>query len=239
MDLSKTKIHVIKGMTSGSSAVYLLLKGGKKTLVTPPALKQKNKAIFTLLRDAEVEVNTGIAIVGGVAYPLVKGGYRKEVRGRSTVKPLPKGCTRIFRVHPNRLTEKQREMMAGDGERGKYRAEFIEEGMTGKERRERAREQSAFLYRKWTSEESAKKREQRDERRSRSDYDAPESNGKPRFVGLGAKDVAKLAGLEPGEIRKFLRLKKIGKRGGRYAFTEREAKKVAKAAKKHYARRAA
>lgn len=240
MDLTKIKLHVVHGQTSGSTAIYLIIKGGKRTLITPPVLKKKVPRLYKTIQAAQIPVDTGVALVGEIPYPLVKGGYAKEVRHRQVVKPLPKSATRVFRVHPRRLSEKQRAKMAGLGERGKFLAEFVEEGMTGEERRLRAREQSALQVAEWTKKESVQKREQRDVRRSRADYEAPGDGDKPqRFQGLGAKDVAKLAGLEPTEIRKFLRIKKIGKRGGRYAFTQAEAEKIARVAKKHYARRAA
>jgi len=239
MDLTKIKFHVIPGQSSGSTAIYLIIKGGKRTLVTPSVLKKKVPRLFKTIQDAQIPVDTGVALVGEVPYPLVKGGYVKEVRHRPVVKKLPKSATRVFRVHPRRLSEKQRKKMAGGGERGKYLAEFIEEGMTGEERRLRARERSALIFSEWTRKESAEKREKREARRSRADYEPPESDKPQKFQGLGAKDVAKMAKLEPTEVRKFLRVKKIGKRGGRYAFTQAEAEKIARAAKKHYARRAA
>lgn len=239
MDLTKVKLHVIEGQTSGSTAIYLILKEGRRTLATPPVLRKKTLRLYKTVQAADIPVDTGIVLLGDTQYPLVKGGYAKEVRQRQVVKPVPKSATRIYRVHPRRLSEKQRMLMAGGGERGKYLAEFIEEGMTGDERRERARNNASLQFAEWTRQESEDKRQKRDERRSRSDYEAPESDKPPRFKGVGAKEVAKLAELEPIEVRKFLRLKKIGKRGGRYAFTDEEASKIARAAKKHYARRAA
>jgi hypothetical protein len=211
MDLTKVKLHVIEGQTSGSTAIYLIIKGGKRTLVTVPVLWKKRPDLYKAIQAEKIPVDKGVTLLGA----------------------------RVFRVHPRRLSEKQRAQMAGGGERGKYLAEFVEEGMTGEERRLRAREHSALEFAEWTRKESAVKKERRDERRSRSDYVPPEKDKPPRFEGLGAKDVAKLAGLEPTEIRKFLRVKKIGKRGGRYAFTQPEAEKISRAAKKHYARRAA
>lgn len=239
MDLTKIKIHVVPGQTSGSTAIYLIIKGSKRTLVTPPVLKKKVPRLYKSIQAAEIPVDTGIALIGEIPYPLVKGGYAKEVRQKQVIKPVPKGATRIFRVHPMRLSENQRAKMAGLGEKGKFLAEFVEEGLTGDERREKARANASLEFAEWTRKESVVKREQRDARRSRSDYVAPDSGKPPRFQGLGAKDVAKLADLEPTEIRKFLRIKKIGKRGGRYAFTQAEAEKIARVAKKHYSRRAA
>jgi hypothetical protein len=239
MDLTKIKLHVIPGQVSGSTAIYLILREGKRTLVTPPVLRKRRPDLYKIVTAAEIPMDTGVALVGGATYPLVRGGYSKEVRGKHVTRKLPKTATRIFRVHPRRLSEKQRTKMAGLGEKGKFLAEFIEEGLTGDERRDKARAQSALLFAEWTRKESEVKRQKREERRSRSDYVAPE-NGKPaRFQGLGAKDVAKLADLQPTEIRKFLRIKKIGKRGGRYAFTQAEAEKIARVARKYYSRRAA
>lgn len=238
MDLTKVKLQTVEGQTSGATAVYLVIKGSKKLLITSPVLYKKRKDLYTILKEADPSTDTGVVILADTAYPLVKGGYSKEVRKRPVIKSVPKTATRVFRVHPNRLSEKQREKIAGLGERGKYRAEFVEDGMTTDERQHRAREHSALQMAEWNHKSSIEKRKRRIANRKRKDYQPSESEQRePRFEGVEVKEIAKQADLEPVEVRKFLRAKKIGKRGGRYAFTEKEAAKVIRAVKKYYAGR--
>lgn len=235
MDLTKVKLHSDPGCTYGGIPLYLLLSGSKKLLVTQPVLAKKRKDLYTAVREADPPLNTGVVIVRDSAYPLAKGGYLKTVRRQQVVKPVPKSATRIYRVHPNKLSEKQREKMAGPGEGGKYRAEFVEEGLTSDERQMRAREVAALASADYTRKESARKKERREKNRQRADYQSSGEEKEPKFEGVGVKEIAEQADLEATLVRRFLRAKKIGKRGGRYAFTDKEARKVVRAVVKHYA----
>lgn len=227
MDLAKVKLHVDPGCTYGGIPTYLLISGSKKLLVTGPVLKSKREDLYKAVRAADPPVDTGIVLIDEDAFPLVKGGYAKTVRQKRVVRKLPKDSTRVYRVHPNRLSEKQREKMAGPGEGGRYRAEFVEEGLTSEERKHRAQEVAALRSAEWSRKEHAKRKSRRGETSAASAINPSAT--------MGVKETAQKAGIEPVELRRFLRLKKIGKRGGRYYFTPREAEKIAKAARKYYA----
>lgn len=239
MDLTKIKLHADPKMTYGGIPVYLLIAGSKRLLVTSPVLKKRREDLWKTLRQADPPMDTGIAVVDETPYPLVKGGYAKTVRSKGKVvrkiKKLPADATRIYRVHPNRLSEKQREKMVGPGEQGRYRAEFVEEGLTSEERKHRAQEQSALQMAEHAKAERAVKKQRRQLNKGRRDFGEPAEEKEPRFEGISVKEIADRAELEPTEVRRFLRLKKIGKRGGRYAFTEKEAKKIVRAVVKYYA----
>lgn len=209
MDLTKTKLTVGEKGNYSSIPLYLVISKGKKLLITSPALASKRRDLAAQVREKNLEPGQGYTRKNGV---------------------------KIFRVHPNLLSRKQRKKLIGEGEKGKLREQFIEDGLTATEQRHRAKETTAMVTAEWAKKTGKVRKERRRLNEKRSDYETPESKEKePRFEGLGVKDIAKAADLEPIDVRKFLRRKKIGKRGGRYAFTEAEAKKVTKAVKKHYA----
>lgn len=145
----------------------------------------------------------------------------------------------IHFVHPREMTETARRKVVGRGLRGKARRLFIEEGMTFKEQLlaaqpEVAAHQIATIQR-WRDahpEEYARKTRERKERATKK---REEKGGIDYSKFYNAKHISKSAGITPLEVRKFLRKKKVGKRGGRYAFTKKEALRIAKAARKHYA----
>lgn len=237
MELAKIKLTVREGMTGTDMPVYLILKGSKKILIQEPALRQKREDLAEILDETIPAMDTGIVIFRGRGYSLVKGGFKKVVSRKAVVRPVPKTATRIYRVHPERLSEKQRRKICPPGLGGEARRQFIEDGLTFSEQVHRAKESNALRQAEWTKKERVKKTARRKANRERADYEEPEKE--PRFEGVSVKEVAKRADLRPVEVRKFLRAKKIGKRGGRYAFTDKEADKVVRAVKKHYAERTA
>lgn len=243
MDFTKMRLVVKENMTTSATPVYLVIKGSKpKALLSAPVLAEKRRDISDVVKEFRPEADTGVVLikkkrVGLVAYPLVKGGFQAVVKGREKVLKLPKDATRVFRVHPNRLSEKQRELICGSGLGGEARRQFIEEGLTFPEQVHRAKESEALRQAEWAIKERAKKKERRNRNRANREKEGvvgKEPAEVPTDAIYNAGHVAKLSGRSPGEIRKFLRSKKIGKRGGRYAFTKDEATKIARAAKKHY-----
>jgi hypothetical protein len=142
-------------------------------------------------------------------------------------------------VHPREMSVSARKKVCGKGLMGEARRKFVEEGMTYAEQQHEAqpivaartaaaiqayREDHPELY-------ASRKRVQKE----RTEKRRKERGGIDYSQYYSPVHVAKAAKLTPAEVRKFLRKKKIGKRGGRYAFTKPEAQKIARAAKKYYA----
>jgi hypothetical protein len=150
----------------------------------------------------------------------------------------------VHKLHPNELSPKARAKVCGPGLTGEARRLFIEEGLTLKEQQEAGRLQAEMELAQVIAdykaahplEYEAKERRKAARQEIRAEERAKKT-GRKRIDLTGLvtpKQLADRAELSPLEIRKFLRMKNIGKRGGRYAFQEKEAVRIIAAAKKHY-----
>ena len=172
-------------------------------------------------------------------FELARGMKPGDIRKFNRGTPRNPQWMGIQYVHPSQMTEKARRKVVGRGLRGEARRLFIEEGLTLDEQTlaaqpwvaaqqlatmERWREKHPEEYERKTRERKKRAKEKR-VKEGRIDYSKY----------YNPKHLAKASGLTPAEIRKFLRKKKVGKRGGRYAFTKKEALRIARAAKTHYA----
>lgn len=237
MNLAKIKLITSPGNEHSSTDLHLLLKGKGKRIVTGYVLHLKQPKIRELTREEPFA--DGFILLDEKPYKLMPGakylaGKRKN---KPVIKPIPRdaGVLIVKRISAGALSEEQRERIAGMGEKGELRRQFVEEALTAKEQRHRAEEHTALMEAEWSRKTRAKKRERRKLNAKRTDNDVgPTEETVPTDAIYGAGDVAKLAGLESSLIRRFLRSKGIGKRGGRYLFKKSEAEKIARAAKKHY-----
>lgn len=143
----------------------------------------------------------------------------------------------IHVVHPSEHSRAARQRLCPAGLRGKARETFIEEGLTFQEQRmaalpavATAQKQSVERYRAAHPEEYASRTKARKERTVAK---RKERGGIDYSKYYSPKHIAKAAGCSGLEVRKFLRKKNIGKRGGRYAFTKKEATRIVRALRKH------
>jgi hypothetical protein len=150
----------------------------------------------------------------------------------------------VHKLHPRELSVRARERVCGAGLRGEARRLFIEEGKTLEEQisegRLRAELERAAAIREYYAEhpeEFQYKQSRRLKRKAKRIKQKEESTGKKVIDISGLitpADIAEEAEVTPLDVRKFLRAKNIGKRGGRYAFTEKEAARIVRAVRKHY-----
>lgn len=150
----------------------------------------------------------------------------------------------VHKLHPRELTPRARRKICGAGLKGEARRRFIENGETLQEQCEAAKLQVAIhqtevirQYREDHPEQYMARERRQGIRKLAAKKRRAEAKGEKYFDIsnlLTPADLASVSGLSPLEIRKFLRLKNIPKRGGRYAFKKKEAKKIIRAARKYY-----
>lgn len=141
-------------------------------------------------------------------------------------------------LHPREMSIKARRKVCGPGLRGEARRKFIEEGMTYQEQAEVGKllavaETNAAVQR-WRDEHPEEYATRIKHRKARAEAKRKEEGRIDYSKYYSPDKIAKAAGLTAPEVRKFLRKKNIGKRGGRYAFTKKEATRIARAAKRYY-----
>ena len=201
-------------------------------LITAAKLKDEDEQLYTHVSNLKP----------GNSIKLIK-----LKRGR--VAPLPDKSKRkpvmIVRcVHPSEMSEAMRKKVCPRGLRGEARRMFIEEGIPMAEQRERAKLSTALHmqevmeeYRRTHPVEFQRTLQRRELRKQARREKKEKETGKKQIdysKYVSPADMAEEAELSPLEIRKFLRLKGIGKRGGRYAFKRKEADRIIRAAIKHY-----
>jgi len=242
MDVTKVQLQTDPRYTFSGQPVYLLLSGSKKLLVTAGLLRARSHPLHDVLHPPPMQHVHG----------------RRSIPGRSTRLKVGQGVkvkgTKIYRIDPRKLSKEQRRELVGKFEPRDLRKEFIKRGTCDATYQQGDQVQGAIepgrrsgtgtllqsvspdgvinvqwwtgaigtLPVNWAATEIERTAiTQREDR--------------PKFSGVGVKETAKAAGVSPVELRRFLRAKKIGKRGGRYYFTHKESAKIAKAAKKYYA----
>lgn len=150
----------------------------------------------------------------------------------------------VHLLHPRELSPKGRKKICGPGLVGEARRRFIEEGITLQEQIEAAKLQTALHtaqviqeYRDEHPEEYMSRNKRKEERRQKRLEQKAKEKG-TRVVDIRQfvtpSQIAEEYDLTPLEVRKFLRAKNIGKRGGRYAFKRSEAARIGKAAVRYY-----
>lgn len=160
-------------------------------------------------------------------------GTKKLLRPRKTLR------LGVHKLHPRDMSPRARSKVCGPGLSGEARRLFIEEGLTFDEQRQRGQLQAIEHTARIVEEYKAAHPEEyaaRDRRRAlraeaRKDERAKKT-GRKRidYTKLySPTQIAEVLGVEPLEVRKFLRAKGVGKRGGRYAFKKSEAQKIIRA----------
>lgn len=147
-------------------------------------------------------------------------------------------------IHPREMTPQARAKICPAGIRGQLRRAFIEDGITPKEFRtspqytlnyQRAIARTLEEYYELHPEELGYKIKRREKRQQSINRELVKQ-GKPPKVDysklISPARIAKTLDVDPFEVRKFLRAKGVGKRGGRYAFKKEEAKKIIRAFRK-------
>lgn len=149
-------------------------------------------------------------------------------------------------MHPRQLNRASRqwiwdhELQGLTGEED--RKLFVEGGMSvreifaiGQEKAQLASAELVAEYRREHPEEYERQQRRRLERRAARRRARGDTRPVIDISGMYTPaHIAKHTGRTPLEVRKFLRLKDIGKRGGRYAFKKAEAVKISRAVKKYY-----
>jgi hypothetical protein len=182
-------------------------------------------------------------------YPRLYPKFRSVKLGETRILKVRLRRRKAVRIgvqalHPNQLSQKARARICPWGIRGEMRRMFIEEGVTPSEFRARPefrlsvdahmREVTEQYY-KDHPEEQAYKLARRERKREAQNKQLAKQ-GRPakidysKFINPG--QIAKHLGVPPLEVRKFLRKHRIGKRGGRYAFTRKETRKLLRVMRK-------
>jgi len=150
-----------------------------------------------------------------------------------TKKRLGKRAIAVHRLHPREMSVKARRKVCGVGLRGEARRLFIEEGMTFTEQCQQGRLIAAAhtnaAVERWKKSHPEEYAVRTRRAKERSEKRREEKGGIDYSKFYSPDQIAKAAKVTPGEVRKFLRKKNVGKRGGRYAFKKHEAQKIVKA----------
>jgi hypothetical protein len=241
LDLSAIDLKTDPQYTWSGNAVYLLISESTKILVTSGFLKQRRPDLYDKLHKRDKHYFTS-----GV-HGLPKHHQPKLGLGKGT----KIGKIKVYRIDPADLSRLQRRAMTTENEDTEARVEFIKLGRTGiyalgekVQFVEYGRHSGLGTLLQSCSPDGVADVQWETGAISRVPVGmisnkivsaaVPRRAKRPKFNGVGVKHVADLAKLRPVLVRRFLRLKNIGKRGGRYLFTKEEAEKVARAAKKYY-----
>lgn len=235
MDVTEIQLQTDPRYTFSGQPVYLLVGGSKKLLVTAGLLRAKKHPLYDVLHPQSQWVSK-------------RRSTRLEVGKGVKVK-----STKVYRVDPRKLSKDQRRELVGKFEPRDVRKEFIKKGkcetayVKGQQvqgaiepgRRggtgtllQDVSPEGVIEVKWWTGAVSTLPVSWAALEIERTAITQKED--RPKFSGVGVSETATAADLTPVELRRFLRAKKIGKRGGRYYFTHAESAKIAKAAKKYY-----
>lgn len=182
-------------------------------------------------------------------YPKLYPKFKSIKLGETRVLKVRRRRQKAARVgvqcmHPRELSPKARARICPWGLRGDMRRMFIEEGMTSQEYRARPEfmmEVNEHLRRVTEEYYEAHPEEQeyklaRRERKRKAVNKELAAQGRPPKIDyskfISPNQIAAHLGVPGLEVRKFLRKHKIGKRGGRYAFTKQETRKLLRVMRK-------
>lgn len=184
-------------------------------------------------------------------YPKLWPAFRTLKLGETRVLKVRRRRRKAARVgvqslHPRELSIEARARICPWGLRGEVRRLFIEEGMTSEEYRARPEFQlSVDEYLRKSMEqyyedhpEELEWKTKRRERKRKAENRELAAKGRPPKIDyskfISPNQIAKHLDVPPLEVRKFLRKHKVGKRGGRYAFTRKETRIILRAFRKEW-----